>query len=188
VFDVTLKIAAVAISLALDVFAVSVGIGMRGAPRVVKVRIGIAFASAEIAMNVIGAGIGVAIGQLLGQVAGYLGFGALIVLGAYMVYGSLYRPANQPPLDLSKSWGLALASLTISVDSLGIGFSILYIGVPVTLTLAAIGAASVLSTALGLMLGSRLGRHIEDQAEMLSGVVLALTGVAFTLLKALHAG
>ena len=38
-------------------------------------------------------------------------------------------------LDLSSGHGLLLASLAISLDSLGIGFSILYIGVPMPISL-----------------------------------------------------
>ncbi len=38
------------------------------------IRIGIAFASAEITMNLIGAGLGLAAGRLIGDYAGYMGF------------------------------------------------------------------------------------------------------------------
>jgi putative Mn2+ efflux pump MntP len=53
-----LKIFIVALALALDVFAVGVGVGVRGVSRHHKVRIGIAFACAEVSMNIIGAGLG----------------------------------------------------------------------------------------------------------------------------------
>ncbi|HXM06534.1 MAG TPA: manganese efflux pump, partial [Candidatus Acidoferrum sp.] len=79
------KIAFVALSLSLDVFAVSVGVGVRGVPRALKWRIGIAFATAEVTMNLVGAGIGAVAGHLFGDVAGYVGFGALIVLGIFMM-------------------------------------------------------------------------------------------------------
>lgn len=183
-----LKILVVALSLALDVFAVSVGVGMRGVPRAVKVRIGVAFASAEIVMNALGALLGLAIGRVLGDTAGYLGFAALVVLGFYMIYESRRDLADRTPVDMASGWGLAVAALSISLDSLGIGFSILYIGVPIVLSLAIIGVVSVLATALGLTLGRRLGKVAEEGAELWAGIVLALTGGAFMLLKALHAG
>ena len=183
-----LKIIAVALSLALDVFAVSIGVGMRGVSTSLKVRIGIAFAGAEIAMNLVGAGLGAVVGHLLGDVAGYIGFTALFGLGVYMIVQSLGETAERQPLDMSKGWGLLIASLSISLDSLGIGFAILYIGVPLGVALATIGAVSVGATALGLTLGRALGRRVEERAELFAGIVLALTGTAFTLLKVLHVG
>ena len=181
-----LKILLVAISLALDVFAVSVGVGMRGVAPGVKWRIGIAFAVAEIAMNLIGAALGAAIGQLIGGVAGYLGFCALVALGVYMVVES-WREAKQP-LDMTKGWGLAVASLSISLDSLGIGFSILYIGVPLYTALAVIGVFSVVSTFAGITLGRTLGRRAEEGAELWAGIILIATGALFIANKALRWG
>ena len=181
-----LKILFVAISLALDVFAVSIGVGVRGVPRNVKLRIGIAFASAEILMNIVGALLGAAAGKLLGDFAGYLGFIALCGLGSYMIYESVRDVEDRLPLDMSKGWGLFLASLSISLDSLGIGFSILYIGVPLAVSLSVIGVVSVAATAAGLALGKRLGVRIEENAELFGGIILALTGIVFIALKALH--
>jgi putative Mn2+ efflux pump MntP len=83
---------------------------------------------------------------------------------------------------------LFLASLAISLDSLGIGFSILYIGVPMPISLIVIAAASVASTTLGLTLGRWLGRYAERNAAFVGGLLLALTGVVFAVLKALHVG
>ncbi len=181
-----IKIVVIALSLALDVFAVSVGVGMRGATRAVKIRIGIAFASAEILMNIAGAALGAVAGRLLGDVAGYFGFFALLAVGVYMIFEATRALENRKGFDLSTGWGLLLASLSISLDSLGIGFSILYLDVPVVLSLAIIGLTSVMATTVGLTLGKRLGSVLEDRAELLGGLLLALTGAVFIALKALH--
>jgi len=84
---------------------------------------------------------------------------------------------------LSGGWGLLVGSLSFSLDSLGIGFSILSIGVPLVLSLAVIFVVSICSTALGLTLGRIVGRRAEESAELWAGIVLALTGVAFILAK-----
>jgi len=181
-----IKIFVVALSLALDVFAVSVGVGVRGASRLTKLRIGIAFASAEMGMTLIGAGIGLVVGKLLGDITGYIGFIALLLLGIYMIVESR-RESGGAGLDMSRGWGLFVAALSISLDSLGIGFSILYIGVSLPAALITIGAVSILATAAGLTLGRALGVRVGENAELLGGVVLALTGAAFILLKVLHA-
>lgn len=182
------RIFVIALSLGLDVFAVGIGVGIRGASRAVKIRIGIAFAGAEVLMNLIGVGLGSVAGRLLGDVAGYVGFGALIGLGLYMIFEAVRQSEESMPLDMSTGWGLVIASLSISLDSLGIGFSILYIGVPLALSLGVIFAVSIGATIGGLTLGRSLGRRIEEGAELWAGIVLLLTGIGFILAKVFHLG
>ena len=177
-----LKLVVVAASLGLDVFAVCVGVGMRGADRTTKLRIGVAFCVAEVSMVALGAGLGRVAGQLLGDAAGYLGFAALVGVGSFMIVEAR-RGGEGPSFDLSRGVGLLLGSLSISVDSLGIGFSILFIGVPFGLSLATIAAVSVTSTTLGLTLGRLLGRWAEDTAALWAGIILIATGVGFAVLK-----
>jgi putative Mn2+ efflux pump MntP len=95
---------------------------------------------------------------------------------------------RKEPLDMSKGWGLLIASLSISLDSLGIGFSILYIGVPLVLSLGIIFVVSICATVLGLTTGRILGRRVEEGAELWAGIVLVLTGVGFILAKVFHLG
>ncbi|HTJ26815.1 MAG TPA: manganese efflux pump [Candidatus Limnocylindria bacterium] len=182
------KILVVALSLGLDVFAVSVGVGMRGTEGALKLRIGAAFAAAEVSMTLIGVGIGHVAGHLIGEGAGYLGFAALIGVGAYMIYEALRGTHEGGGFDLSRGWGLLLGALSISLDSLGIGFSILYIGVPLGFSVACIAIVSIVSTTLGLALGKRLGVIAEEYAALVAGVVLILTGLTFAALKYYHVG
>ena len=161
---------------------------MKGADRWVKIRIGVAFATAEVTMTVLGVLIGQAAGRFLGDAAGYLGFAALVGVGVYMIYEALHGTEEGGGFDLSRGFGLVLGALSISLDSLGIGFSILYIGVPLGISLVFIGVASLLSTTLGLALGKRLGVVAEEQAALWAGIVLILTGLSFAALKFFHVG
>ena len=161
---------------------------MKGADRWVKIRIGAAFATAEVTMTVLGVLLGQAAGRFLGDAAGYLGFAALVGVGAYMIYEALHGTEEGGGFDLSRGFGLVLGALSISLDSLGIGFSILYIGVPLAVSLVFIGVASLLSTTLGLALGKRLGIVAEEQAALWAGIVLIVTGIAFAALKLFHVG
>ncbi len=183
-----LKVFFIALALALDVFAVSIGVGVRGVSPRRKIVIGLAFACAEVGMNLIGAGLGLLAGHLIGQAAGYLGFAALIGLGIYMMRESQTDLGIGSQLDLTRGRGLFLAALGISLDSLGIGFSILYIGVPMPVSLIVIACTSIASTLLGLSIGRWLGGFAERNAAFVGGLLLALTGVTFAALKALHVG
>lgn len=183
-----LTVFAVAVAVAFDVFAMGVAVGMRGVTDGQKIRIGAAFAFAEVTMTVIGAAIGLLVGRLVGSAAGYVGCAALFALGIYMIYESRTGLAGKAWMDPSRGAGLVLASLAISMDSLGIGFSILYLGVPLPISLLAIGAVSIASTLLGLTLGASLGRSAERYAGLAGGVILAVTGIVFAAFKALHGG
>jgi putative Mn2+ efflux pump MntP len=176
-----IRVAIVAASLALDVFAVSIGVGMREMPPWAKVRIGVSFAAAEVGMTLLGIVSSMLIGRVLGDVAGYLGFAAMIAVGIFMMVEALGE--SQRELDLSRGWGLFLASLSISIDSLGIGFSVLYIGVPLPMMIAAIAVASMAATAAGLAFGRLLGAAVRERAGLLAGAILIATGVLFAYLK-----
>ncbi len=180
--ETSLKVAFIAISLGLDVFAVCIGVGMRGTDRSLRLRIGTAFAFSEVAMVLVGVVLGATAGKYLGDVAGYLGFAALTCVGAYMVYEAR-SGQTQPGFDLSRGWGLVLGALSISLDSLGIGFSILFIGVPLAVSVGCIALSSVLATTLGLTLGKVLGKRMEAAAAIWAGLILTGTGILFAALK-----
>jgi putative Mn2+ efflux pump MntP len=103
-------------------------------------------------------------------------------VGIYMVIESL-RESEAGGFDLSRGWGLLLGALSISLDSLGIGFSILFIGVPLAVSLVCIAVVAVTSTTLGLTLGRALGSRAEAAAATWGGAILIATGVAFAVLK-----
>jgi manganese efflux pump family protein len=176
------KVAVLAISLALDVFAVCIAVGVRGHSQREKLRIGAAFGTAEVSMNVIGAVLGRLIGRLIGGTAAYLGFAALVGVGIYMMVETVRE--EEQSLDLSTGWGLLLAAISISLDSLGIGFTLPYLGLNVLLALAAVFVASILATSLGLSLGRMLGTRVGNAAGIVAGVILILTGLAFAFARA----
>ncbi|MGA3039077.1 MAG: manganese efflux pump [Vulcanimicrobiaceae bacterium] len=177
-----LKVAVLAVSLALDVFAVSVGVGVRGHTRAEKIRIGAAFGSAEVVMNIVGAGIGRGIGQLIGAAAAYLGFAALVGVGIYMIVESLREESGD--LDLSTGWGLFIAAMSISLDSLGVGFTLPYLGVNVVVALIAVFVVSIIATTTGLWLGRIVGNRVGGATGLIAGILLTLTGSVFAILHA----
>jgi putative Mn2+ efflux pump MntP len=166
----------------LDVFAVCVGVGVHGHTRAEKFRIGFAFASAEVVMNLIGLELGRAIGSLIGEAAAYLGFAALVGVGAYMIVESLREEAGE--LDLSTGWWLFLAAISISLDSLGVGFTLPYLGVSLALALAMIFGVSILATSTGLSLGRALGNRVGGATGLLAGALLVLTGLLLAAARA----
>jgi putative Mn2+ efflux pump MntP len=172
-----IRVALIAASLGLDTFAVSVGIGTAKLNAAARLRVVFAFATAETVMTFFGTLVGRGVQSVVGGVASYAGFAALVAIGAYMIFETLRE--SEAGFDLTRGWGLFVASLSISLDALGIGFSIAYLGVPLGLMFAAIAVASGSAAAIGLFLGRFFGAKAERSAGVVAGVLLMLTGLAF---------
>lgn len=181
-----IRVAIIAASLGLDTFAVAAGIGMRGLAPKDRLRVGVSFAFAEAFMTFAGSLFGRGAQALFGESSGYIGFAALIGVGAYMIYETIR--GEEETLDLTRGWGLALASLSISLDALGIGFSIAYLHVPIAITLAAIFCASACAAGIGLSAGRSLGAGAERSAGVIAGAILIATGLGFGWLHYAHIG
>ena len=132
-------------------------------------------------MTAVGAGLGRLTGTFLGDRAAYLGYIALAGVGAYMIVETVRESERR--IDLSHGWGLFTAALSISLDSLGIGFTIVYIGVPFGVCLAVIAISSIICSSSGLIFGRFLGRRAEESAGVIAGAVLIVTGILFAFLR-----
>jgi putative Mn2+ efflux pump MntP len=87
-------------------------------------------------------------------------------------------------LDLSTGWGLLVAALSISLDSLGVGFTLPYLGVNVVFALGAVFVVSIVATTVGLALGRLIGSRVGGATGLIAGIMLALTGIVFATARA----
>lgn len=173
------KVCAVAFAVGLDVLAVSVAAGVMQLGRGASIKVGVAFATAEISMQVIGYALGAGVGRLLGKIAAYGGFALLALVGAYMIYSSAGEHV-EPEFDLTRGPGLLIAALSISMDSLGVGIALPGVPIPVTPLIIAVSISTISFTMLGLSLGARLGRRYQNRAERLAGIMLIILAAVFT--------
>jgi putative Mn2+ efflux pump MntP len=175
----------IALAVGLDVLALSTGIGVLGVPWNVRFRVGAAFAGAEIVMQVLGAAIGAGAGHVAGQVAAYLGFVVLALIGVW-----IFRESFSHEEGLSEKatagFGLLAASASISLDSLGVGFSLPALNVPLVPLIGTVAVTTVVFTFAGLRFGEILGERFKKNAERGAGVVLIALAVLFTLQHMAH--
>jgi putative Mn2+ efflux pump MntP len=175
----------IALAVGLDVLALSTGIGVLGVPWNVRLRVGAAFASAEILMQILGAGIGAGAGHLAGEIAAYVGFALLAFIGVW-----IFRESFDKDHGLSETAtsgiGLLAASASISLDSLGVGFSLPALHVPLAPLIATVAITTVIFTFAGLRFGEILGAHFKKNAERGAGIVLVALAVLFTLQHVSH--
>lgn len=172
------KVFAVALAVGLDVLAVSLGVGVAGLPDGAGLRVGIAFASSEIAMQVIGYGLGTGASHLLGEIAAYIGFVLLASIGLLMIRSSL-NDSSGATFDATTGAGLLFASLSISLDSLGVGIALPALAIPLLPLLITVSITTTAFTSIGLAFGARLGERYERNAERSAGAILVILAALF---------
>ncbi len=174
------KILAVAVAIGLDVFAISVGVGITKAEWSTRIRLGAAFATAEITMQVIGYELGTGAGKLFGEIAEWFGFGLLAVVGGFMIHES-FEHSSETSFDLTRGVGLLITSLSISLDSLGVGFALPAIGIPLLPLLITVSITTSIFTFLGLAFGQRIGARYEHEAQRVAGGMLIVLAILFAI-------
>jgi putative Mn2+ efflux pump MntP len=181
----SVRIGLIAFGIGLDVLALAIGIGITGVPWNVRLRVGAAFAGAEVGMQLLGIAIGTGAGHVAGDVAAYLGFALLALIGVYMLTESFGK--HEPlSLDATTGWGLVAASASISLDSLGVGFSLPSLGVPLVPLFVTVAISTIAFTLSGLAFGNALGNRYRLVAERGCAIVLIVLAVFFTLQHVRH--
>ncbi len=174
------KMLAIAIAIGLDVFAISVGVGITKAEWPTRIRLGAAFATAEITMQIVGYELGTGAGKLFGEIAEWAGFALLAAVGAFMIRES-FKHSSEPAFDLTRGVGLLVTSLSISLDSLGVGFALPAVGIALVPMLITVSITTSVFTFLGLAFGQRIGARYEDEAQRVAGAILLLLALIFTI-------
>ena len=160
----------------------AIGLGLSGLQPRDRVRYGLAFAVAEGGMPLVGFSVGSAVAGLAGEVASYLAVVLLIAVGLYTIYESL-NDDGESDVDTGGALRLITTALAVGLDELAVGFSLGLLGLPILLTAVLIALQAFLLTLIGVSIGRRVGKALAERAEMLSGVVLALLGIALLIEK-----
>ena len=175
-----LSVFLIAVSLALDAFAVSVstGIAMPGFRLRHAVKMGVWFGAFQFFMPLIGWALGTGVSAYIRAVDHFIAFGLLALIGGRMVCHSL-RPGGEEDgacPDLSPR-RLCLLALATSIDALAVGVSMAFMPVDILLSAAVIGAVAFALSVAGGMAGRRLGSLFQQWAELAGGLVLIAIGV-----------
>ena len=181
----------VAVALGLDNFAASVGIGVSGVQRSVRVRVAVVFGLFETAMPIIGVLLGRRLADGLGGAARWTGGALLVVAGVYELIIAL-RERRAPTAqrdqghaseraDIAaprewRGWRLVLSGAGLSVDNLVVGFALGTTSVPIAVAAIVFGVVSVGMSLAGLELGAKIGAAVGERGELVAGLVLIAVG------------
>jgi putative Mn2+ efflux pump MntP len=174
------EVFAIAFAVGLDVLAISLGAGVAGLTYDARLRVGLAFASSEIAMQIIGYALGAGASHMLGEIAAAAGFALLASIGLLMIRNS-FRHSSKAKFDTAKGAGLIMASLSISLDSLGVGIALPALAIPLLPLLITVSFTTALFTLAGLSFGARLGKRYERNAERGAGAILVILAALFAI-------
>lgn len=169
----------IAVSLAMDAFAVSICKGL-ATGRVSMKQAGICglwFGGFQALMPFIGWLLGSRFYQLISSVDHWIAFILLFLIGANMLRESFGKEeADKSLTDFSCKVMFPLAIAT-SIDALAVGITFALFVRNILPVLVLIGVTTFIISFAGVRLGSFLGLRIKTLAERLGGVVLILIGV-----------
>ena len=179
-------ILAVAFALAMDAFAVSVGISLRpeGLIKRQTFRMAFHFGLFQFMMPLFGWQATRSI--LLDYIEPFdhwVAFGLLLTIGAKMIFEFFRtkKETQEKQEDPTKGFSILMLSVATSIDALAVGMSLAALQVTILYPAAVIGIVAFLMTILGARIGPLLGRLVGRGAELLGGLILILIGVKILL-------
>ncbi len=170
-----------ALSLAVDAFAAAVccGVQCRAAPARGAGKIGLWFGGFQAGMTLAGGLFGTLLSRSLYRAGAVLSFGLLAWLGMRMVIESFFPTGEQGeagPPDLTAAT-LAPMALATSLDALAAGVSLGYLEGELFRSAVVIGLVAFALSALGALLGRRVGQGLQRWAGAAGGGVLLWLGL-----------
>ena len=186
-----------AIALAMDAFAVSIGLGAKSQKQssayVLRLAIYAAlyFGIAQGVMPLIGYLLGAVLLGWLATAAPWIGGGILIVLGAKMLYEAFNGEVEavladdfdddiQEKINHRMMFTLAIAT---SIDAMAAGFTLNLLAVNAWLACFIIAIVTAVFGFFGIYLGKSSGTWLEDKAEILGGFVLIAIGIKVMFIR-----
>ena len=168
----------VAVSLAMDSFAVSIAHGMTIKNRRVATGLGMAvsFGLFQAFMPVLGWLAGLTFIELIASFDHWVAFGLLAFIGGKMIYSArtVAQEGKEAKLTVSV---LLLLSVATSIDALAVGLSFSLLQVSIIAPVIAIGVVAFLLSFAGFNFGSKLGKFFERKVQVVGCVVLIAIGV-----------
>lgn len=182
------EILAIAVGLAMDAFAVSIGIGTAGEARGLRpiFRLSFHFGLFQFLMPVAGWAAGSAFAGAIALVDHWVAFALLSLVGARMIRSGLSAPGSRVRPDPSRGLMLVLLSLAVSIDALAVGLSLAMLNVRIVYPSIIIGLVTGGLSWLGLAVGHRLGRGFGARMEIVGGILLIAIGVRILLAHMTH--
>ncbi len=177
-----LYILLIAVSLALDAFAVSVtsGLTVKGFNVRHSLLMGAYFGAFQFFMPLLGWLLGSTVSRYVERYGPWISFALLAFIGGRMVVSAL-RGGEEERVTVLTHRRLAALAVATSIDAFAVGVSFAFMQVNVWLSCAVIGAVAFALSVAGGQLGGKLSGVFRKRAELAGGAVLIAIGLKILL-------
>lgn len=172
----------IAVGLAMDAFAVSVGKGLtlRNVTPRHGLLVGVWFGGFQALMPIIGYLLGTSFSSIVESVDHWIAFGLLMLIGLNMIRETLSGDEEGHSADFGFKHMLLMAIAT-SIDALAVGVSMAFLNVSIWVAALIIGVVTFIISAAGIYLGARFGSRIGTKAGIIGGVILIAIGIKIVI-------
>ncbi len=171
----------VALALAMDAFAVSIGLSVSpgGLKRDQRWRLAVFFGFFQFLMPVIGWLAGREFLETMRDVDHWVAFGLLLLIGGKMVADSLRSggAAKKISGDPTRGVTLILLAVATSIDAFAVGMSFAALQQKIWHPSIIIGSVAFVMTFIGTRIGPVLGKMAGRRAELIGGLILIFIGI-----------
>jgi putative Mn2+ efflux pump MntP len=169
----------VAVGLAMDAFAVSLGVGTGGRAKDFrsKFRLSFHFGFFQFLMTVVGWLLGSTVAAFIDGVDHWVALALLSYVGINMLHSGLSSKKEFYSADPSRGKTLMMLCVATSIDALAVGISMAMIREEVWIPSVIIGVVCLTLSAIGLFAGNKLGEKFGKRMEILGGLILIGIGI-----------
>lgn len=179
-----LELLIIAIGLAMDSFAVSVGKGLSVKSLTWRqyVCVGAWFGGFQGLMPIIGFFAGAWFTSYVTSVDHWIAFALLFLIGANMIKESFSPTEEQGHKNADfGAKTMFLMAVATSIDALAVGISFAFMKVNIAVAASVIAAVTFVLSAAGLKIGNVFGSRYTRKAEFAGGLILILIGLKILL-------
>lgn len=165
----------IAISLAMDTFAVSIckGLSMKKVNYKSAIVISLYFGLFQAIMPLLGYIFGFSFDNI-SKIDHFVAFVLLIGIGISMILESKENKEYDSKIDFSTMIVLAIAT---SIDALAVGVSFAFLNVNIIISSVLIGIITFLISLIGVLIGNKFGNKYGNIAELIGGILLIFMGI-----------
>jgi len=169
----------VAVGLAMDCFAVSLGSGMTSEKltRRLSLRAAAFFGLFQGGMLALGWLAALTIEGFIASFDHWIAFGLLSFVGLRAIWGTLRGDGQDDAVDVSKWTNLLILSVATSIDALAVGLGLALAKLDIVTTSLVVGLITFLIASVGFYLGRKTGSMLGKPAKLLGGAILIGIGL-----------
>jgi putative Mn2+ efflux pump MntP len=177
------EILLIAIGLAMDAFAVSLGVGTTHFADSARPKFRLAwhFGLFQALMPALGWLVGVSVARFIAPFDHWIALILLSFVGARMIRSGLSKEQDSHATDPSRGGTLVMLSVATSIDAFAVGLSLAMLRVPIVYPVVVIGVVTAGLSMAGLLLGNRLGKKFGKRMEIIGGIILIAIGIRIVI-------